>query len=233
MNSPGNNVYGTNLSGNHADNVKSYLFTQCYDLTNITSPVLKFDLAFDLEFNWDILYVEYSTDGGNNWNVLGTSFDPNWYNSNTLPGGNCYNCPGAQWTGTNATLQEYSYDLSAFGGESNMVFRFVFHSDQSVNQEGVILDNLSVEGTLSAEDFNSNSFNVYPNPSNGIFNIKMRNNISEFEFEVIDITGKTIITKNKVLNNSYQLNLSSFSSGLYFINISVDDQTSTKKLILN
>jgi len=169
----GNNVYGTELSGNYADNVKSYLFSECYDLSNVTSPTLRFDMAFDLEFDWDIIYVEYTTDGGTNWNVLGTSSDPNWYNSNTLPGSNCLNCPGAQWTGTDATLQEYSYDLSAFEGQSSLTFRFVFHSDQSVNQEGVILDNLSVEGTLGLEDLSTNSFQIYPNPSNNIFNIDL------------------------------------------------------------
>jgi len=228
----GNNVYGTELSGNYADNVKSYLFSECYDLSNVTSPTLRFDMAFDLEFDWDIIYVEYTTDGGTNWNVLGTSSDPNWYNSNTLPGSNCLNCPGAQWTGTDATLQEYSYDLSAFEGQSSLTFRFVFHSDQSVNQEGVILDNLSVEGTLGLEDLSTNSFQIYPNPSNNIFNIDLRNN-NEFEFKVYDITGKVIINKSKVNRSSYQLNMSSYSAGMYFINIRANDQSATRKLLLH
>lgn len=191
-------------------------------------------MAFDLELNWDIIYVEYTTDGGANWNVLGASTDPNWYNSNTPTGFNdeCHNCPGAQWTGTESTMQEYSYNLSTFTGESNVLFRFVFHSDQAVNQEGVILDNLRIEGTLGIEDFSANSFSIYPNPSNNIFNIKL-NNINEFEFEVVDITGKVIINKNKISNNSYQLDMSKYSSGMYFINISADQKTATKKLILN
>ena len=213
--------------------MKSYLFTECYYLTTVTSPILKFDMAFDLELDWDIIYVEYTTDGGANWNVLGTSSDFNWYNSNTLPGANCLNCPGAQWTGTEASIQEYSYDLSAFNTESSMMFRFVFHSDQNTNQEGVILDNLRIEGgTLSTEDFSSTSFSIYPNPSNNIFNIDL-NSINEFEFEVFDVTGKIIINKNKILENTYQLDMSQFSSGLYFINITTNNKTTTKKLLLN
>lgn len=232
LNSSGNNVYGTELSGNHADNVKSYLFTECYDLTNVTSPTLKFDMAFDLEFDWDIIYVEYSTDGGANWNVLGTTLDPNWYNSNTLPGSNCLNCPGAQWTGTEATLQEYSYNLSAFEGQSSLTFRFVFHADQSVNQEGVILDNLTVAGTLGIDDFAFSGFQIYPNPSDNIFNIKLKNN-NEFEFEVYDITGKIIVDKTKVSRDSYQLDMSSYSAGMYFINIRANNQAATRKLLLD
>jgi len=232
LSSAGNNVYGTELSGEYANNVKSYLFTECYDFTNVTTPVLNFDMAFDLEFNWDIAYVEYTTDGGTNWDVLGTSLDPNWYNSNTLPGSNCINCPGAQWTGTEAAMQQYSYDLSAFAGESSVMFRFVFHSDEYVTQEGVILDNIRIEGTLSTAEFEQNSFRIYPNPSNNVFNIDF-NSFNEFEFEVFDITGKTIINKNKISSSAYQLDMSNFSSGMYFINLTVNNKTATKKLILN
>ena len=166
-------------------------------------------MAFDLEVNWDIVYVEYTTDGGENWDVLGNAFDSNWYNSSTTAGFNntCFNCPGAQWTGTISSMQQYSYDLSAFTTESSMMFRFVFLSDQAENQEGVILDNFAIQGTLSVKDFSSNSFSIYPNPSNNIFNIDLIN-INEFEFEVYDITGKVIINKNKVSNSSYQLDMS-------------------------
>ena len=234
LNSSGNNVYGTELGGNHADNVKSYLFSECYDLSSVTSPTLIFDMAFDLEFDWDIIYVEYSTDGGVNWNVLGTSLDTNWYNSNTAAGENdtCYNCPGAQWTGTEATLQEYSYDLSAFEGQSSLTFRFVFHSDQAVNQEGVILDNFTVAGTLGIDDFAFSGFQIYPNPSENIFNINLKNN-NEFQFEVYDITGKVLIDTTKVSRDSYVLDMSSYSSGMYFINIRANNQSATKKLLLN
>jgi hypothetical protein len=232
LNSSGDNVYGTELGGNYADNIKSYLYTECYDFSNITSPTIKFDLAFDLEFDWDIIYVEYSSDGGNSWNVLGTASDPNWYNSNTLPGSNCLNCPGAQWTGTNATLQEYSYDLSAFEGQSSVTFRFVFHSDPFENQEGVILDNLTVAGTLGIDDFKLSGFQIYPNPSDNIFNIELKNN-NEFEFKVYDITGKVIVNKTKISRDSYLFDMSSFSSGMYFINIKSNNQSATRKLLLN
>lgn len=230
LSSPGNNVYGTNLSGDYHDNIKSYLFTECYDLTTMLNPILRFDMAFELENDWDIVYMEYSTDSGANWSVLGTSSDPNWYNSNTLPGNNCYNCPGAQWTGNSTSMQEYSYNLSAFSSESNIMFRFVFHSDQSVVMEGAIVDNFSIDGTLNTEAYSSNSFSIYPNPSNGVFNIITK--VKQFEFEVFDVTGKSIIRKT-VKENNYQLNMDSFSSGMYFINITAQGKSTMKKLVLN
>lgn len=231
---PSNQVYGTNLAGLHTNNTKSYLISECYDLTTIADPVIKFDMAFNLETDWDIVYMEYSTDQGVNWSVLGAATDPNWYNSDTVPTNNCFNCPGAQWTGTDATLTEYSYDLAAFTNEANMLFRFVFHSDQSVVEEGVIVDNLVITGNaLSVDEFSTQNFAVYPNPSKGVFNIKTKN-IDAFNFSIYDVTGKRIMQRQnaKTIDNAYQINISNYSTGVYFLNISNDTSTITKKLII-
>jgi len=233
---PTNQVYGTNLSGDHANNRKSYLVTGCYDLTTTTDPEIKFDLAYELEENWDIVYVEYSTDQGVNWTVLGTAADPNWYNSDRLPGADCNNCPGAQWTGVSSTLTEYSHSLAAFTGESSIMFRIVFHSDQAVTEEGAIVDNLIVrENSLSVEEFEANNnFVVFPNPSTGIFNIKTKT-LNSFNINVYDVTGKVILTQKNVKpnNNIYALDISEYASGIYSLNISTDRSKVTKKIILN
>jgi len=233
---PGNKVYGTNLTGNHANNIKSYLFSDCFDLTTLSNPEIKFDMAFDLELDWDIVYMEYSTDEGVNWTILGSATDANWYNSSTTAGqnNNCFNCPGAQWTGTNATLTEYKYNLTPLNTETNIVFRFVFHSDQVVAQEGVIIDNLVItESTLSINEFETTTFSVYPNPSKGIFNISTK--IPEFNFSIYDVTGKLILKqdKAKTTNNNYSLDISNYTSGVYFLTITSQNTKVTKKLLLN
>jgi photosystem II stability/assembly factor-like uncharacterized protein len=149
----GNNVYGTNLDGVHADFTKGYIYSECYDLSTTISPKFEFKMAYDLEENWDIIYVEYSIDNGGNWQVLGSSSDPNWYNSdrtNTSSGNSndCQNCPGAQWTGTNTTLTQYTYDLTSLASETEIVFRFVFHSDPFEHQEGVVIDDFVISREL-------------------------------------------------------------------------------------
>lgn len=162
----GTSVYGTNLTGDHNNNTKSYLVTPCYDFSTITNPVFKFKMAYELEINFDIVYVEYSTDQGTTWNVLGTkNSGPNWYNSdrtNASSGfdNDCQNCPGAQWTGINTTMTEYVYDFTAnvangeadLRSETNMMFRFVFHSDPAVQEEGAIVDDFVIEGAQDDED---------------------------------------------------------------------------------
>ena len=162
----GSEAYGTNLNGNHPDAVRAYLVTGCYDFTDILAPVLRFQMAYELEPNFDIVYVQYSTDAGTTWSVLGSvDSQPNWYTSDRTNGSSgdaddCQNCPGAQWTGTNSTLTEYAYDFLAnaargetdLSNESNIVFRIVFHADPLVNEEGVVIDDLGITGFEDDDD---------------------------------------------------------------------------------
>ncbi|RZT00020.1 T9SS type A sorting domain-containing protein [Aquimarina brevivitae] len=232
--SSGQNVYATNLSGNYSDQTRSYLVSRCYDLSAIENPVLKFDMAFDIELDWDFVNVEYTLDGGTTWQILGQFGDPSWYNSETLPGNNCRNCPGAQWTGADTTLKEYSYDLVSLTNETSFIFRFNFVSDQSVNNEGVVIDDVRIEGnSLSIDDFeNQIAFVVYPNPSKDIFNIQWRN-ASTVKYSVYDITGKLVLKKDDLdlSDQETQIDLSSFTKGVYFLKIALDSKESNVKLL--
>ncbi len=230
------NVYTTSLSGNYPDETKSYLVSQCYDLTQTTNPVIRFKMAFDLEVNWDVVYVQYTTDFGQSWTVLG-SVGPNWYNSNRTPetaGDDCYNCPGAQWSGTDFVLKEYNYPLNALTGFSNVIFRIVFQSDQAVTQLGVVIDDFVIDGILSTQQMEINSIAIYPNPSKGIFNIEM-GSILPKTIEVFDLTGKIVYSKKDFSNNSdlITLNLSAISNGIYFVKIAAENQSVTKRILKN
>lgn len=233
----GNPAYLTNLSGNYSHSSKSYLVSQCYNLSNISNPEISFKMAFDLENNWDIVYVEYSTNLGTSWNVLGT-MGTGWYNSNRTPqttGTDCNNCVGAQWTGTNTTLNTYTYGLTSIGSETNVIFRIVFISDEAASQLGVKVDDFVINGVLSANSFEANQIAVYPNPSTGIFNIAF-GNLNPNKIEVYDISGKLILQKNGLEvsgNNQTNIDLSNTSTGVYFVKISTENNTITKRIIKN
>jgi len=255
--SSGSQVYGTALNANYSNETKASLISQCYDLTQLTNPVLRFDMGFDLEENWDIGYTEYSTDQGQNWTVLGTiNSQPLWYNSdrtNASSGAanDCQNCPGAQWTGLggdahasggiNATMREYAYDfdLNAGNGETdltgatNIIFRIVLHSDNSVTEEGIIIDDFVIDGVLGIEDIAVDDFMVYPNPSTGLFNIVFKEGTTKLHFNVFDATGKVVYSKEtSQFSNEYQLNLNQLSSGIYFLEVGNETKKTTKKLII-
>jgi len=227
----GNTGYVTTLSSNYPDNSSGYLISPCYDLTTITNPIVKFDMAFDIEADWDVLYVEYSTNQGESWEVLGTADDPNWYNSN-------YDAHqltiGKQWSGTDATLKEYSHDLNFLTNESSVLFRFAFLTDTSGSKEGVIIDNFVIEGQVAGVDDNNvlNGISIYPNPSNGVFTITKANS-NNLDILVFDITGKTILSKTNITENNYSLNLKTVDKGIYFIKLLSNNKQLVKKIIVN
>ncbi len=232
----GNPAYLTSLSGNYSDNSNSYLISQCYNLSNVSNPQISFKMAFDLENNWDIAYVEYSTNLGTTWNVLGT-MGTGWYNSNRTPltsGTDCDFCVGAQWTGTNTGFNTYSYSLSTLNAETNVIFRIVFITDGSVNRLGIKVDDFVISGVLSADSFETNQIAVFPNPSRGIFNITF-GNLYPNKIEIYDISGKLILQKNNldVNNNQTNIDLSNASNGVYFVKIATENNTITKRIIKN
>lgn len=234
MTTSGNTVYTTNLSGNYPDMTKSYLVSQCYNLSNVLNPQISFAMKFDLEQNWDVVYVQYSTNFGATWSVLGT-MGSGWYNSNRTPtttGNDCNNCPGAQWTGTNTTLTTYTYPLNALNSETNIIFRIVFHSDESANQLGVNIDDFVINGTLSNQNFELQNIVLYPNPSKGIFNIAL-GTIEPSAIDVYDVTGKIVWSKKDfaISNTEVSLDLSAVAQGIYFVKISADNQSTVKRII--
>ena len=228
-------VYATNLNGDYGNNSTSYLYTGCYDLSTTNNPVVSFDMAFDIETNWDLLYMEYSINSGSSWNILGSATDPNWYNSNRFPNNsNCYNCVGAQWTGTGVgnTFTNYSLPLNFLNNPSEVLFRFVLRTDGSVVDEGAVIDNFIVTGILSNETSTiSDAFNIYPNPSTGIFNLEW-NKQTSFDYRIYDVSGKLITSKNNNLGRLNKLDLTDVSQGMYFIQINSVDGMLTKKIII-
>ena len=213
---------------------KLYLVSQCYNLSNVVNPQISFDMKFDLEANWDVTYVQYSTDFGATWTVLGVQ-GPTWYNSNrtqATAGNDCYNCPGAQWTGSDTTVKTYTYPLNALNSQTNIIFRIVFHSDEAENDLGVNVDNFVIAGTLSNQNFELQNIVLYPNPSTGIFNIGL-GNIEPTAIDVYDVTGKIVWSKKDftITNGEVSFDLSSVAQGVYFAKITADNQSTVKRII--
>lgn len=213
------------------NNSNLFLYTKCYDLTTITNPVLSFNMAFDIQTNEDYLIMEYSTDNGLEWNTLGSTSDPNWYTSSTTANG----LPGNQWTGTggsNDDFHNYSYDLSSFSNESNIVFRFKLATDTGIGEEGAVIDDLVINGTLStsSEQF-QNSLSIYPNPSSNIFNIEWNTNETA-TIDVYNYLGKLIVREKISQADQYSLNLNGHARGLYLVKIAAGNKQATKKIVL-
>ena len=226
-------VYATKLAGNYPDKLKSYLFSKCYDLTSLTNPKVEFDMAFDLEQDYDLLFVQTSTDGGVTWANLGTGIVNNWYNSDRLPNNvDCQNCIGGQWTGKDAVIKHYSYDLVQ---NASTIIRFVMQTDDASNNDGVIIDNFQVSGTQLAVNKNEfNVFRIYPNPSNGLVSVALSSD-TDVKVRLNDISGRLIFDEtfeNNELTFKKDIRFDSLSKGIYLINVESGGKMASKKLVI-
>jgi hypothetical protein len=76
-------------------------------------------------------------------------------------------------------------------------------------------------------------FNIYPNPSNGIFNLSINQATSEqVKIKVLSITGSVIYENENFSNNNIELNLKENKPGLYLVLVIKNGESFSKKIIL-
>jgi hypothetical protein len=76
-------------------------------------------------------------------------------------------------------------------------------------------------------------FNIYPNPSNGIFNLSINQATSEqVKIKVLSITGSVIYENENFSNNNIELNLKENKPGLYLVQVIKNGESFSKKIIL-
>lgn len=77
------------------------------------------------------------------------------------------------------------------------------------------------------------SISLYPNPSNGMVNIKFDNNVNQVTLKVYNSIGQIVINQNfDEINGEVNVDLSQFSKGVYSFSIQHNNQTTTKNVIL-
>lgn len=134
----GSRAWTTALNGGYNDNERSYLVSPCFDLAGVSrDPVLSFAIRADLEACCDGLWVEWSTDGGKTWTLLGKNgTGVNWYN----------NAGRQVWSGNGGGDGWFIavHPLVGAAGKKDVRLRFVLQSDFSNRFEGVALDNIRI-----------------------------------------------------------------------------------------
>ncbi len=120
--------------------------TREFDLTSVSGPVeISYWTWYDIEKDYDYVYLEISEDG-QNWEIVQapstTDEDPTGANL-----GWGYNATSGGWI-------EETVDLSAYAGKKIQV-RFEYITDAAVNGEGLLLDDVRIDAIGYASDFES------------------------------------------------------------------------------
>jgi hypothetical protein len=88
---------------------------------------------------------------------------------------------------------------------------------------------------LGTTDFDSEDvMKVYPNPSNGVINLRISKYFGTVDIQLIDITGRQIYSAKKLeFNGQRSIDLSSVNPGIYLLKVTGDALNFVEKIILN
>lgn len=76
----------------------------------------------------------------------------------------------------------------------------------------------------------NNVISIYPNPTNGVVNIKLSDNTTVANYSITTIEGK-VVEIGKTSTNSISIDLSKEVNGIYFIKIDTENSSTVYKLI--
>lgn len=143
-------------------------------------------------------------DPTNTWNNMATAYQTAWNTFSIVP-----NSGG----GNNAKFVDLRVQMSKF-----------------VNTYYIDNVSLTSSAALGINEFKSNGLSMYPNPASHYSTIKSETPIKNIE--IYSLTGKMVFDKT-INNREYNLDVSTYSKGLYFLHVMNDKGRSTTKLIVD
>lgn len=87
-----------------------------------------------------------------------------------------------------------------------------------------------IDVSTSINDITKGNFIIYPNPSNGIFNLKHVNTAKNLTVEIYNLLGEKIESFNFQNAEINTIDLRTLNSGIYFVKINDGIQTNTQKI---
>lgn len=136
---------------------------------------------------------------------------------------------GTQFISTGTDWVEYTYDLDAYNGEDVYIAIQCISDDQF----GFSVDDFKVvgEATASVDDFTAAQFKIHPNPTTDFININNGSELEINEVKLVDIQGRILQTINNDNLNEVQIDVSSLSNGMYFLDMQTDSGKVVKKFL--
>jgi len=247
-------VPGGSIEGNYAYRInnssalnasKFNLISPSMDLTNVDAPKLNFYYAYSpslvdgSSYSTDELTVLYSLDCGQNWIpktlLKGTTNGMGGLSTvGTAPLG------FAEFVPTSADKWKLvTLDLGNIpqASRTNVKIRFQF---SALGGNNFYLDAINIGRTAGIQqNFRSDiNFGVYPNPAQNEANVKLNlTNNSKLTLTLTDILGKSITTvadgQYNAGENVFPMNIANLQSGVYLINLTINGESVSKKLIIN
>ncbi|AZA90427.1 Por secretion system C-terminal sorting domain [Chryseobacterium nakagawai] len=159
-------------------------------------------------------YRVYNTQGNGIYGTVPKSFE-DWTSWNNWCPGNSVPIRGftlPSMTAGNHTLK-HTIPTAVFNGQQGDVYLSVYMQGKS-------------NASLNVKDIKTIDVNIYPNPTSDFVNIKTKEDVTSMTLFSMDGRKLTEVYKEN------RINLSSYSTGVYFLNIVLKDGTTFKHKII-
>jgi len=229
------NCFMTNGNSNYSNN--SYILTSPeIDMTGHSNCIVSFYMWMEVEDPtgsdyWDGGFIECYN--GTSWiKMTNSELSVDYDGTLTSSSGNPY--ANEEAYSTDKDWIQVKINLpSSFNNISNFKIRYKFGADGASFGKGWAIDDVLInESTTSIYNIVSEQIMIFPNPTNGIFNIEFEKNIINANISISNITGKVIYTNNLSSSLKHEVDLSSYSKGIYFIKFNLKDETLIYKLVI-
>ena len=195
-----------------SNDIKSITMNQVADLSNAVSAHLQFYTKFDIEKFFDQAQILVSTDNGSTFSPLCTPHQ-------TSPRSNDASEPIYDYRRDNWVKEEI--DLKSYLG-MGIVLRFELKTDGGNEKDGIYIDDILVRKLITSttgihkNGFESNQ-NIYPNPSNGFFNLNA--DCLGQSFQIYNSIGELVFSKLNTNHNNI-IDLTDLPAGIYLASFS-------------
>ena len=98
-----------------------------------------------------------------------------------------------------------------------------------------ILTSLGCSSPSGIHDvLSQNSFDIYPNPTNGVFSIDLKfyNPKQTTSLSILNVLGETVKNIPVISNNSIRIDASELTNGVYYLQVKMVNRTETKKIFI-
>lgn len=151
-----------NPAYNNSEN--AWLMSPCFDFSGLVNPEISFKVFWETERRFDGATLQYSTDGGSNWIVVGNANTNNcdilnWYNASSITylgntvgwsgnvQANAGSCLGGNGSGAWVIAK---HPLTFLAGIPNIIFRFLFGAGSTCNAyDGFAIDDISIKEAVA------------------------------------------------------------------------------------
>ena len=116
-------------------------------------------------------------------------------------------------------------------GLSSMNIEDKAWNTKKYNFTETIIFEVSDKNTLKNVAYESEPFNIYPNPTTGRLFISYSNNVEPI-IKVYDTYGRNLPIKYSINNARIDIDMQNISKGIYFVQIINDDKVITKRIFL-